>query len=324
MTKIFCCPICGTGLEGWPPATKCPSCSHTIPTSKEILIFTDEPNLNLEGEKRYVGYDSVAKAYARYNYSEELNEQLNIAYGKAIAELVGPKGVILDLGCGPGKYALEISQRNCRVIAGDISLNMLQILSSKLREIPRRAIIPCRLNAYRLPLLDQSINAVTAIHLLHFVGDAPQVIREIRRVLKPEGVFLTNSLIRKSPTDDLVTEIITKIRRYYTEILEKKGGKELKRLGWTSRQIRENLPKFFRRHAVVERDDLVFRFTETPRWFLQRLGSRYTAFQVGLDREIHSRTMREVHNRLASEYGSDFEGIEQAYCETHRLSVYSD
>jgi len=69
ITEIFCCPICKTGLRGWPPSLKCSSCEHRKPkasvseaniiqTDESILIFTDEPNLNLKGDKRYVGYDS--------------------------------------------------------------------------------------------------------------------------------------------------------------------------------------------------------------------------------------------------------------------------
>jgi ubiquinone/menaquinone biosynthesis C-methylase UbiE len=323
MTEIFCCPICKTGLRGWPPSLKCSSCEHTIQTDESILFFTDEPNLNLKGNKRYVGYDPVANSYAQYGHPEELDRQISIGYGKVIAELVGPGRTILNLGCGPGKYDVEIAKRGCRLIAGDISLNMLKILSSKLQDAPAQYIIPCRLNAYNLPLLDQSVDAVVALLLLGFVGDAPQVVSEIRRVLKPAGIFITEGPIDRSPTNDIVNEINGKIRRYYSEVLKEKGANELKSLGWTHRQMWENLPKLFRSHRFVESEDLVFRFIETPGWFLRRLSSRYTSFQIELDQEVHDETMKEVRNRLISEYGKDFENLKREYCETHRLSVYS-
>jgi hypothetical protein len=120
-----------------------------------------------------------------------------------------------------------------------------------------------------------------------------------------------------------VGEINAKMRRYYSEVLKKKGVKGLKPPGWSSRKIREYLPKFFCNRSVVENKDLVFRFSKTPGWFLQRLASRYTLFQMGFDQEIHDEVMREVYHRVVSEYGEGFEGIEQEYGETHRLEVYS-
>ena len=169
-----------------------------------------------------------------------------------------------------------------------------------------------------------SVDAVVALLLLGFVGDAPQVVSEIRRVLKPAGIFIAEGPIDRSPTDDIVSEINGKIRRHYSEVLKEKGANELKLLGrWTHRQMWENLPKLFRNHRFVESEDLIFRFTETPRLFLQRLNRRYTMFQVGLDQEVHDETMKEVRNRLISEYGKDFENLEREYCETRRLSVYS-
>lgn len=323
LSDIFCCPICKTCLEGWPPSLKCPSCGHTIQKTDEgILVFTDDPNLKLDGERQHIGYDTIANSYAQCLYPPELDKQMNVGYGKAIAELVGPGRIVLDIGCGPGKYDVEVAKRGCRLIAGDISLNMLKILSPNLRNTPAGSIIPCRLNAYSLPLLDQSVDAVMAMSFLCFVGDPPQVIGEIKRVLKPGGTFITNGRSDISPSDDIVSEI-SKARQYYSELLKEKGGKELKILGWswTCRQIWENLPKFFRECQVVESDDLIFRYTSTPGWFLKRLGSRYTAFQIEVDQVIHEEVMREIRDRLISEYGRNFEDIEQEYCRTDRLIV---
>jgi len=220
---------------------------------------------------------------------------------------------------------VEIAKRGHRVLAGDISLKMLKILSGKLEQAPERSIIPCRLNAYSLPLLDRSVDAAMAMQLLPFVGDPPLVLGEIKRVLKPGGMFITHGPGEtQSPKDDVVGEINGKLRRYCDEALKRRGVNMLKPPGWTNRQIWENLPKLFRTYSLVERDDLVFRFAETPRWFLQRLGSRYTLFQMGFDQGIHNEVMREVRERVAAEYGRDFEELEQEYCETHPLSVCRD
>ena len=303
---------------------QCSTCGHTIQrTGEGILLFTDDPNLSLDGDRQHIGYDTIANSYAQYLNPEEVDKHISIGYGKTIAKLVGTRRILLDAGCGPGKYDVEIARRGCRVIAGDISLNMLKLLSSRLQNTPVQSVIPCRFNAYSLPLLNQSIDAVMATSLLHFVGEPPQVIGEIRRVLRPGGIFITNGPSDKSPSDDIVSEITHKSRQYYSELLKKKGGKELKVFGWswTSRQIRENLPKFFQECKVIESSDLIFRYTSTPKWFLGRLGSRFTAFQIEVDQVIHEQVMTEIRDRLTSEYGESFEEIEQKYCQADRLII---
>ena len=319
---IFRCPSCGAVLKGWPPSSICGACGRKIPRKGGVLIFTDEPDLKLEGEGSYIGYDQVADSYAQHLYPEELDRQIWAGYGKAIAKLVGPGRVVLDLGCGPGKCALEIAKRGCRVIAGDISLNMLTILSSTLDQAPENSLVLCRLNAYDLPFLDGSLDAVVARYLLLAVGNPERVVMEVKRVLKPGGMLITEGPTERSPTDDIVSEVEMKARRYYDEALRRRGVDELKAPGWTERQMRENLPKFFRSFKLVESDDLVFRFTETPGWFLRRLGSRYSLFQVGLDQGLHEEAMDEVRRRLEEEYGKGFEEMGQEYREVHRLGVY--
>src|SRR5437899_2549689 len=100
---VFRCPICTTILHGWPPST-CPSCRHTIPTDQGILIFTGDPVVCLDGGSPYVGYDEVAGGYSAHQYPEELARQIPTGYGKAIAELLGPGRLVLDIACGPGAY----------------------------------------------------------------------------------------------------------------------------------------------------------------------------------------------------------------------------
>ena len=186
-------------------------------------------------------------------------------------------------------------------------------------------VIPCRLNAYDLPLSDQSVDAVMAMQFLHFVGDPSSAVGEIKRVLKSDGLLIVNGPSEDSPKFDIVSEITRKARAYYGQALKEKGAGEFGFSGgWTARQIRENLPKFFCNFQTVKSEHLVFKYVQTPGWFLAKLGSRYTAYQLGFEQKVHVEAMQDVHDRLISEYGEAFEKIEQEYCSVHRLNVYSD
>ena len=220
---------------------------------------------------------------------------------------------------------MEIARNGLRVIAGDISLNMLRILSSNLDETLAESVIPCRLNAYNLPLADRSVDAVLAMQFLHFVGDPATAVGEIKRVLRPDGLFIVNGSVETSPKDDIVSEIRERARSYYGQALKRIGVRELRLSGgWTTREIRGNLSSSFRNFRKVIGEHLTFEYSEKVGWFLAKLGSRYSAYQLGFDQKAHEEAMQEVRQRLTLEFGKGFEKIEQEYYSVYQLDVYSE
>lgn len=143
MENVFKCNQCDEPLTSY-SHLQCPSCGHTYNNIDGILICTDDPVLTMTSDKGYVGYDSVAKGYANNVYPKELSKKT----AKAISETVGQGKTILNLGCGPGFLDIELSKLGNRVIAGDISINMLQILNSNIPDNIRFTLLPCRMNAY--------------------------------------------------------------------------------------------------------------------------------------------------------------------------------
>ena len=164
-----------------------------------------------------------------------------------------------------------------------------------------------------------------AMQFLHFVGDPAFAVDEMKRVLKPGGLFIVNGSIETSPKDDTVSEITGKARAYYGQALKRIGVGELRLSGgWTTREIRGNLSSSFRDVRNFRSEHLTFKYVEKAGWFLARLGSRYTAFQLGFDQKAHDQAMQEVRERLTLEYGEGFEEMEQEYCAVHQLNIYSD
>ena len=104
--------------------------------------------------------------------------------------------VIVDLGCGPGAVTELILERvhgqqpPPRVIGVDPSPSALAkaraAISSKLAEFVQGS-------AEWLSKLVKSADAVVFLNAIHLMPDKPQVLKEIRRVLKPGGVLAFNS-----------------------------------------------------------------------------------------------------------------------------------
>lgn len=104
---------------------------------------------------------------------------------------------ILDVGCGDGVLAIEMCERDARVVGIDTSEPMIDAAVQRARD--RRADVTFILgNAKRLPFASNQFDLVTAITILCFVEDASAVFDEIARVLRPGGRLVIGELGRWS------------------------------------------------------------------------------------------------------------------------------
>jgi len=90
---------------------------------------------------------------------------------------------ILDLGTGPGFYlpfVLRSLKGQGTVVAADLSLAMLQMIDP-------RPVLRIRIPETELPFQKASFDRVLAAHVLHEFEQPVARLREIRRVLRPDG-----------------------------------------------------------------------------------------------------------------------------------------
>lgn len=102
---------------------------------------------------------------------------------------------VLELGCGDGTLWTEnYSQIPARVkiILSDISEGMLRDARRAIGSDDSRFSFNT-FDCHQIPYKDQSFDLVIANHLLFYCNDIPQVCREVRRVLKPGGIFLCSA-----------------------------------------------------------------------------------------------------------------------------------
>ena len=96
----------------------------------------------------------------------------------------GDARTVLDIGCGNGVYERLLRERGhigVRV-AADLSEGMLALVA----DVPR-----VNTDVQRLPMTDDAFDVVLAPLLLYHVPDRGRAVREIRRVLRADGVFVT-------------------------------------------------------------------------------------------------------------------------------------
>jgi SAM-dependent methyltransferase len=124
-------------------------------------------------------YDRIATRYAArevYPLERELAR---------FRQMVPTGGLVLDVGCGPGQYARALESRGLRVVGLDLSPGMLR--QAQASENHRLVCADMR----RLPLATGcAAGCFACASLLHLPRtQAPQVLSEFRRALRPGGAL---------------------------------------------------------------------------------------------------------------------------------------
>lgn len=111
-------------------------------------------------------------------------------YRDAFGEFVPPPGrATLDLGCGEGRVARDLTALGHRVTATDVSPRLLAAAAAA--GSAQHYVVA---DAAALPFDDAGFDQVVAYNVLMDVPDVPAVVAEAARVLAPRGV-LTVSIV---------------------------------------------------------------------------------------------------------------------------------
>ena len=150
-------------------------------------------------------YDS---AYA--NYDAEVYRQIRVeTYGEDLGQTswvtteesqeipralhLTPRSCVLEIGCGSGRYALQVAATvGCRVVGLDTNAPGIQTASqlAAARNMASQVRFEICDAAKKLPFSDPTFDAAFANDVLCHVPGRPSVLREIFRVLKPGGRML--------------------------------------------------------------------------------------------------------------------------------------
>jgi SAM-dependent methyltransferase len=108
----------------------------------------------------------------------------------AATALLAGRGRVLEVGIGTGRIARMLLARGLSVSGVDLSAKMMARLLDHLPPAaPRPGLIQG--TAERLPLSAGSFDAVVSVHVFHLIPDWQAALAEVRRVLRPGGVFLS-------------------------------------------------------------------------------------------------------------------------------------
>ena len=100
---------------------------------------------------------------------------------------------VLDVGCGPGFFSMEMAQmvgKSGRVIAADLQEGMLQKLKDKIQGTELEERITLHKSEKHRIGVSEKVDFVLAFYVVHELPNQRQFFEELKSILKPKGQVL--------------------------------------------------------------------------------------------------------------------------------------
>lgn len=132
-------------------------------------------------------YDAAASAYAQQLFGELDGKPLDRHLLNRFAEAIRGKGIIADLGCGPGQIARYLHDAGVEVVGVDLSPAMIRIARTRCPGVEFKVD-----DMMSLSFDDASLaGAVSFYSIVHFgPSELDSVFIECARAIEPGGLFL--------------------------------------------------------------------------------------------------------------------------------------
>ena len=112
---------------------------------------------------------------------------------KILKPYIKPGMTVLDLGCGPGFFSVEIARLlngSGQVIAADLQQGMLDRVSHKIKGTQLEQRIRLHRCSPESINLFEKVDFVLAFYMIHEVPDQERLFKELKSILKPDGRIL--------------------------------------------------------------------------------------------------------------------------------------
>ncbi|MDR3635951.1 MAG: methyltransferase domain-containing protein [Isosphaeraceae bacterium] len=175
LLDLLCCPRCRGALdhaEG-PDSLRCRVCGATFPVQGGVP--------RLAGES-YAA--SFGRQWNRYDVErpEEDEATFLVKTGVHPRELAGQ--LVLDAGCGGGRYTKLVARHGARVVGVDLSTAVDKAFAL-CEGLPDASIVQADL--LDLPLAERAFDFAFSIGVLHHSPDARRAFAQVARRVKPGG-----------------------------------------------------------------------------------------------------------------------------------------
>ncbi len=136
-------------------------------------------------------FDQVAENYVEFHGKADRLLSYRLSIVRRLLQSV-KRGSLLEIGCGTGLHLFELTDCFEFLVGTDLSTNMIREAKKKWLQHPAKNRILLSVDAAeKLSTIAEScIDAVLCIGTLEHIPDKPAVLKQLHRVLKPNGAFI--------------------------------------------------------------------------------------------------------------------------------------
>ena len=136
-------------------------------------------------------WNKVAKGYSKKPIADEAAYQKKL---QVTREYFRQDMDVLEFGCGTGSTAIAHAPYVKSILAIDISSKMLEIAQGKAetKNIENVTFKRSGIDTFSMP--NKTLDAVLGLSILHVLDNKEEVIVKVHKMLKPGGIFITNTV----------------------------------------------------------------------------------------------------------------------------------
>lgn len=328
MDTVFKCSKCEAPLKGFYPEI-C-SCGYSIPVVDGVYQMTDDVPISLGDNLKWLGYEKVGINYEPAFSLKHHDGDFGMmgACSRKLADVLGKDKIVLDIGAGLGQASIPLALAGVKTIAADISQSMMKaaVIRASENNVPTGSLICARMNAYRLRLLDHSIDAIIEIDMLHQVNKPHLVMDEIKRVLKPSGQYIKyrssglEYTEKEYTRNQIYVQTLNDIQHYYQAIITEAGYAGPPFSSW---QAAENcINETFLSPEAVYSDEIIQIADWDIRTGLHKLITRASGSSQLIPDNIHERAWKRTNEYAINKFGINYMDINRNFRFKGYIDIY--
>ena len=182
LEAILRCLSCGSKLESDQAAGfLCPACKRVYPNAQGIARFVDAQYYAASFGFQWHRYQKTQLDH------DELRESERHFLAKTALRPEDLKGkLVLDVGCGMGRFAEVATRWGARVVGVDLSA-AAEVAAKNLAD---RDFVAFQADVFALPFAPESFDVIYSIGVLHHTPDCEAAVKALDKYLKPGGLLV--------------------------------------------------------------------------------------------------------------------------------------
>jgi len=182
LQAILRCLSCGSKLESDQAAGfLCPACKRMYPNAQGIARFVDAQYYAASFGFQWHRYQKTQLDH------DELRESERHFLAKTALRPEDLKGkLVLDVGCGMGRFADVATRWGARVVGVDLSA-AAEVAAKNLAD---RDFVAFQADVFALPFAPESFDVIYSIGVLHHTPDCEAAVKALDKYLKPGGLLV--------------------------------------------------------------------------------------------------------------------------------------